>query len=266
MRPDFPLFNACNAAYWRPMKSWGQHRMSGILPVLITLLICVSTASAGSPVPYTQNQAGVRLGGWIGSGDGPADSFSDVDNFFDYDLSNVGSSGFFVEGFYNWRFLPPFGLEFSAGIISLGEVQRFDVLPGFDSGFVDFGNFLAYPFTVKIKYHPLSKTTSPWQPYVAGGLGVYYARFAIAITNRGALVDTPEESQVEFSYALAGGFDYVLSRSIALEANVNYYPMEFSTPIISVSDLNGLSVTVGVKWLFSTSENEDNDDRRRRRR
>ena len=53
---------------------------------------------------------------------------------------------------------------------------------------------------------------------------------------------------------LGGGLDWPLASVIGLDLNVQYMPINFSNKLIGENDYSSLTITVGVKYLFSSKD------------
>jgi len=112
---------------------------------------------------------------------------------------------------------------------------------------------LVYPFLLKAKVYPFGNTASRLQPYLAAGGGVYYARHDIQFYRSDLFfAGFNTQSATSIEYTLGGGVDLPLASMIGLDLNVAYMPLKFSKDLITIRNYDGLAVTLGVKYLFSS--------------
>lgn len=217
---------------------------------LLTLIILTGSIALGAETMTEdkdafryQHQLGIRLGGWNNLGETPPDFFYNSDSTARF-KSKVGDVDFFFEGYYAYRLIPQALVEFSVGIVNRGTIS---ILEGNRS---DVGNLLVYPILMQFKLYPLSLFQSRIQPYVTLGGGLYYGRLSVQFTNDYFSARFSERSETDFNYALSGGIDYLLSSTIGLDFNFKYYPINFSRGLANIRNYDGMSITVGVKYLY----------------
>ena len=192
-----------------------------------------------------KHQVGLRLGGWINQGDLPPNFLTDGINSLE---SSVDDGSFYFEAYFAYRFLPGILGEFSAGIVNRGTVT----LDNASSGLTDIGNLQVYPLLIQAKLYPLAGVNSRLQPYVTAGGGLYYGRRGVQITNNYySSIGLNDETETDFNYVIGGGFDWLLSNSIGLDFNAKYMPINFSDALVLVNDYNAVTITVGVKYLYT---------------
>lgn len=205
-----------------------------------------ATASAEPQVrPFkAQHQAGIRLGGWANLGDTPKTSQTNGSTSYEIDFKG---GAFLFEGFAGIRFSSALIGELSLGIMNRGDVN---IVDGTDQYF---GNLLVYPLLLKAKVYPFGKTGSRLQPYLTAGGGIYYAKYDIQYYKSDILFsgfNTQSATSVE--YTLGGGVDLPLASMIGLDFNVAYMPLKFSKDMITIRNYDGLAITLGVKYLFTS--------------
>lgn len=193
------------------------------------------------------NQAGVRLGGWANLGDTPAKSVTGTGGA-SYDLDFKGGC-FYTEAYVGIRITPMLVSELTLGIFNRGEVNLTD---GADQYF---GNLVVYPFSVRAKIYPFGNTRWQLQPYLTGGLAFYYARHNIQFYRTNALfVVFNETSATDFDLNAGGGCNLPIAQKLALDFNVSYMPLTFSKDLMTIRNYDGLSITVGIVYLFSSKK------------
>lgn len=191
-----------------------------------------------------KSQAGLRLGAWINGGDLPPALITTADSSVGF-LTDIKSGSFYFEGFYAYNFYSALVSEISFGISNRGDVTFFDGLN------TDIGVLNVYPILLHLKVYPLIATQSRFQPYFGAGVGAYYAHRTVQFIIGGinSYYEFEGESKTDFSYALQGGFDWLLSSKFALELNAKYMPIEMGDPFLTVEDYSATTVTVGIKYL-----------------
>jgi opacity protein-like surface antigen len=222
---------------------------TAVMSVLCGLtLVWGEIASAQTDLrPFkAQHQAGFRLGVWSNSGDTPLPT--NTNGSLSYQTDFKGGA-FYFEGYVGFRFSPALMGELSLGLFNRGEVNlRDDVL-------LDqfFGNLLVYPLLVRAKFYPIGATESRLQPYLSAGGGFYYARHNIQFYQSDVFFSGfNTQSATSFEYTLGGGLDLPLATKIGLDLNVAWMPLTFSKELITIRNYDGLAITLGVKYLFST--------------
>ncbi len=199
------------------------------------------------------HQAGVRLGAWANQGETPADS---VPTPYDglYYLPDFTSGNAYLEGFFAYRLSPYFAGEFSAGIVSRGDVTLQDNI----SGQTSFGSMVIYPILLKARFYPLGASHTRFHPYVFAGGGMYYGKHDVQIVANalGLQADLDQSSETKFSYVVGGGVDWPVAEMVALELNTQYMPIKFSKNLVGAKDYSSFTITIGVKYLFSAKGNK----------
>jgi opacity protein-like surface antigen len=222
---------------------------------LVALLSLPALAIDQEPDKITvyqkSHQAGIRLGAWANQGDTPADSVgigSPADPFYFYYLTDFTSGNAYLEGFFAYRISPYFAGEFSAGIVSRGDVTLQDEALQQTS----FGSMVIYPLLLKARFYPLGASHTSLHPYLMAGGGLYYGKHDVQIIANpsGLTADLDQSSETVFSYVLGGGIDWPVASVVALELNAQYMPIEFSKNLVGVKDYSSFTITVGVKYLF----------------
>lgn len=225
-------------------------RLSMISFLLIAMSASSLLAGDDSESGFSKShQMGIRLGAWANKGGSPLDSVPLPDPA-EYYLTDFNSANFYFEGFFGYRFNSLLMAEFSVGVVSRGDVTLSDITG--DS----FGTLLVYPVLAKAKVYPLGQFGGRFNPYGMIGLGVYYGKHDVQIVNSGnAFTHIFEEaSQTSIDYVVGAGFDWPLASMIGLEGQAQYMPISFSNELIDVDDYSSLTITVGVKYLFSSKK------------
>jgi endogenous inhibitor of DNA gyrase (YacG/DUF329 family) len=193
----------------------------------------------------SMHQAGIRLGGWANMGETPVKSQTDAGGA-SYDIDFKGGC-FYSEAYVGFRFAPQFVGELSLGIFNRGEVSVTD------GGDQFFGNLVVYPFMARLRIYPLPSAGWRLQPYLTGGVAFYYARHNVQFYRTNELfVVLDETSATDFDLTAGGGCDIPIAQKLALDFNVAYMPLAFSKDLITIRNYDGLSITVGIKYLFSS--------------
>lgn len=196
-----------------------------------------------------KNQVGGRLGAWINNGDIPPTQIGNLsDQGFEVNTA-INNANFYAEVYFAYNIFPSAFIELSLGISNRGSVNVFEN-NGLDTT-IDIGNLLIYPVLLQFKYYPLAFKNNKLQPFLEAGGGVYFGKRDVLITNDyySQLYGRTGESEADFNYTVSGGFDWLLSPSLALELNVKHMPINFSKPLIAVKDYKGTSVTIGIKYM-----------------
>lgn len=211
----------------------------------LTAILPVVAGAETMARPFkAQHQAGIRLGGWANLGDSPTASQTSGSASYEVDFKG---GAFHFEGFVGIRFSPALMGEFSLGIFNRGDVNLTDGSDQF------FASLLVYPLLLKAKVYPLGNSGARIQPYLTAGGGFYYARHDIQFYRSDlffAGFDTQSATSIE--YTLGGGIDLPLASKIGLDLNVAYMPLKFSKDLITIRNYDGLAITLGVKYLFSS--------------
>jgi len=223
---------------------------SGCFGGLVLLLVAGSVRSQAPSNEYrTMHQAGIRLGGWVNLGQTPVKSQADAGGA-SYDIDFKGGC-FYTEAYVGFRFAPQFMGELSLGIFNRGEVSVTD------GGDQSFGNLVVYPFVARAKVYPLGNSAWRLQPYLTGGVALYYARHNIQFFRTSALfVVFNETSATDFDLTAGGGCDLPIAQKLALDFNVAYMPLKFSKDLMTIQNYDGLSITAGIKYLFTSTKTE----------
>jgi len=236
---------------------------SGLLASVVALWLILSAAPVAAqdePPEETLNdlylrshQVGGRIGGWANLGDSPPEvqGTPPAAGSFTTDFSG---GNFYLEGYFAYRFNRWLVGEFSLGLVSRGDVTIYEI-----GGGSSFGSLNVYPVLMKLRVYPFAGLSGSIHPYVFAAGGVYYGKHSISIVNsyEGLLrANFGEESQTALGYALGGGIDWPLASVVALDLNIQYLPIDFGDPLIAVEDYSSVTITVGVKYLFF-SKNED---------
>ncbi|UCC43867.1 MAG: hypothetical protein JSU65_12225 [Candidatus Zixiibacteriota bacterium] len=227
------------------------------------LLVVTATAQAVDPAVLfgKQHQAGVRIGAWANLGDLPLKEDSVGSSSF---ISDIGSGSFHFEAFAAYRISRLLVGELSVGIVNRGSVQlKYTDLGGTTSYF---GNLILYPILVKLKAYPLRQGLGRLNPYLTGGGGISYARHDLFAASSESYFPgyLEEESAVSGSLVLGGGADWPLASVVGLDFQVQYIGVRFSNGMFETKDWTGLTVTVGVKYLFESKKKNKKDTERKR--
>jgi opacity protein-like surface antigen len=207
-----------------------------------------TSVRSDTPVrPFNQmHQAGIRLGGWSNSGDKPPTSETQGDLSLSTDFKG---GAFYFEGFVALRLSPLFMGELSLGIFNRGDVNLRDNV--YEDQF--YGNLLIYPMLLRAKFYPLGATSAKLQPYLSAGGGFYYGHHNIQFYQSNVVFSGfNTQSATSFEYTLGGGADLPIASHIALEANASWMPLRFGRDLITIRNYDGLAITVGIKYLFSS--------------
>ena len=203
-----------------------------------------------------QHQAGVRMGGWANQGSLPPAEFNDPDG--GSVTTDIRDGSFYLEGFFAYRFS-----SFTQGELSFGFVNRGDVTTRF-TNIRDVGSLNIYPILLQLKVYSPAPILDKLYPYLSAGGGVYYARNSVQISNDIFFANLRETSATDFNYTLGAGIDWPIASSVGLEFNVKYMPITFDDLLFEVRDWSAMTITVGAKYLYEITGNDD-DNRRRRR-
>lgn len=201
-----------------------------------------------------RHQAGVRIGVWANNGDLPPSRLEDGSgNVLETDIN---SANIYLEGFGAYRLFSRGLLEFSVGFANRGDVNFLE------GGREYFGNLILYPILVQFKYY-LPRPAGNFLPYLEAGGGIYYGRHSVQFTND-AYFAFSEVSGTDVNYVVGGGFDWPVSHSIALGLDAKYMPISFGKGLVEITNYRAITVTVGIKYLFKSSgQSQDNFPRRR---
>lgn|GEM_PF-700846 len=206
----------------------------------------------------TQHQMGARLGGWRNLGDTPLRERNQGSSSI---LSDFKSGSFYLEGYYSHRFSRLFAGELSIGIVNRGDVT---VNNTFNESF--YGSLVIYPILIKAKVYPFAASLFRFQPYFTIGGGFFHGRHDIQLARSDFYYsDFNEDTETKLGYSLGGGIDYPLARPIGLELTFSYMPFTFSKPLVFVQDYSGLSIMIGVKYLYTPTKKNDSAVPSRRR-
>lgn len=221
-----------------------------LLSAAIMSLLLVGTVLADSATMSPQehfnvsHQAGVRLGVWGNMGDKPLAYSADSVNQ-SYFKSNIKEANFYAEGYFGFRLSRPLMLELAAGIVNRGDVNAQE------AGYVYYGNLLIYPIQLRLKLYPLGGMTMKYQPYLMAGGGLYYGRNSITLSSD-YYAQYREQSRTNFNFVLGAGVDYPILTQVGLDLNFSYMPINFSSGLLEAKSYNAVTVTVGVKYLYTS--------------
>lgn len=224
-------------------------RLSVILAIAMLLFVSSSnsqdSAEENSKSLVKKSQAGLRLGVWANSGTLPPKTVFDINDPNVGFTTDIKSGSFYFEGFYAYNFYSALVSEISFGISNRGDVTFFDGVN------TDIGTLNIYPILLHLKLYPLISTGSKFQPYAGIGGGFYYAHRTVQFVVGGyySYYEFEGESETDLSYAISGGFDWLLSSRFAVEANAKYMPIKMGDPFLTVKDYSATTITVGIKYL-----------------
>lgn len=233
----------------------------GVLTGIATLLLTTAALSAqavqedenaAKQVFLKSHQAGVRLGGWSNQGALPLDSVPDIQG--GYYRNDIAAGSFYLEGYLGYRLNRFLMLELSLGLVSRGDVYLVE-----GTGGSSIGTLQLYPILAKLKVYPFSRSVAGIYPYVMAGGGFYYGRHDIQFVNGINAYYRAEfgrTSQTDFNYVLGGGADWPVASVVAIDLNAQYMAVKFSENLIGVRDYSSLTVTVGVKYLFTRTQKQ----------
>lgn len=226
-------------------------KITTVLLAVLLLFISVTHAQDEEDAPgirtiQGKHQAGVRMGGWINQGDTPNKVYTSEDGLSQIETS-IKDGNFYIEGFFAYNLLPSTFLEISAGLANRGSVTVFE-----DNN-TDIGNLIVYPMLLNLKFYPIAHTSSRLQPFVNAGGGLYYGRRDVQIIRNyySYYYDFRGDTETDFNFSFGGGFDWLLSDILAVELNARYMPITFKDQLVGVNKYDGLSITIGIKYLKS---------------
>lgn len=241
---------------FRTVRPAGRALTFGAVALLWLLLVIPVEAIDREPDKIDSylksHQAGLRIGAWANQGDTPADSVGTAEPFLYY-LTDFTSGNAYLEGFFAYRINPYLAGEFSAGIVSRGDVTLQDDFLNQTS----FGSMVIYPILLKARLYPLGASHTKFHPYIFGGGGMYYGKHDVQIIDNyaGLTADLDQSSETVFSYVVGGGVDWPLAEVIALDMQMQYMPIDFSKDLVGVRDYSSFTITIGVKYLFFAKGN-----------
>lgn len=196
-----------------------------------------------------QNQAGVRLGGWISTGDDiPRETFEDPNSGESVE-ADINSGSFIAEAFYMYRAFQNVGIEFSFGLTNRGDVIR--ITPTDRGPIRDIGTLNLYPILLQVRLYAPFNFGSRMQMYISGGGGVYYGRNSIQISNDAYYAQFRESSDTDINFVAGAGLDYVLADQFALGLNAKYMPISFNDELLRAKDWSAATIAVSIMYLFS---------------
>lgn len=191
-----------------------------------------------------QNQVGIRLGIWSNRGDSPLEI--DTINLFE---TNFNDENFFFEAFYGFRLHSMLVGEISLGVVNRGSVTVRE------EGRENAGNVVLYTILGQGKLYPLSILRLPIHPYLTLGGGIFHGRRTVEFTTGDYFTaGLDEESGTDFSYTVGGGVDWPLGSRIGLELNMRYMSVDFSDRLMTISDYDAFTISVGIKYLYKSGK------------
>ncbi|MFZ1685320.1 MAG: outer membrane beta-barrel protein [Candidatus Zixiibacteriota bacterium] len=225
------------------------------------LLIFIAASLHAQTAPLTREQAfnkshqvGARIGVWGNLGDRPPVRDSSASYQFETD---VKGGSFYAEGYAAFRIWRPLMFEISLGIVNRGDVTIDDL----DFGYSYIGNLILYPMQARLKLYPLARSNSSIQPYLMAGGGIIHGRNNIQFSND-YYAEFNEQSATTVNFTLGGGLDFPISHQIGLDLNANYLPIHFSKELFAIKNYSALTVTVGVKYLYTSKKKDSGAPRR----
>lgn len=231
------------------MHLFGMIRRSTKLLCAVLFGCCAATAIHAQPRTETVSynfvkggqQLGLRLGLWANQGEQAPSTATGTNN--EFLETNLTESSFMLELFYAWRFARHFGLELSGGVVNRGDITYTD-------RFADrfYGNLILYPIMAKARAY-LAPPGFRLQPYLLAGGGIIHGRNDIQLTTSPFYFE--ESSETDFNFTFGGGFDYGISKEIALNVHSTFTPVSFGNSLALASSYDGLSITVGVSYLMA---------------
>ncbi len=238
------------------------------LACLVFLVFTVSVVTAqeeekkSSSIPEfsRRHQGGVRIGAWVNLGDKPPASYS---NDAYLTTTNINNANMYGEAFVAFRLIPHIMLELAIGVVNRGTITTYDSTTGEDR----VGNLYINPVLTQFRIYPFASVNSKIQPWISGGGGMYFGRRSIQFIDLGESYgdyygDFTEDNQTKFNYTLGGGFDWILGKSIALEASGRYMPLSFDEGLALIDSYDALSITVGIKYVFEIKKDSHSGGRR----
>jgi hypothetical protein len=231
-----------------------------LLLTILVLLVAVSVHAQQAPLTKeqhfnTSNQIGARIGFLGNLGDKPP--VHDSGTYSQYE-TDVKSGSFYAEGYAAFRIWRPLMFEISLGIVNRGDVTIDD----FSSGNAYIGNLVLYPVQARLKCYPLASRPVSIQPYLMGGGGIVHGRNNIQFSSD-YYAEFREESATTFNFTLGGGFDMPISNQIGLDLNLTYLPIHFSRELFVVKNYSAFTITVGVKYLYTSNKKTAGASRRK---
>ena len=146
-------------------------------------------------------------------------------------------------------------LEIAGGIVNRGDVNISD------SGLNYIGNLMVYPISVRLKLYPFGAGTHKYQPYLMGGGAIYYSRFSIQFSND-YYAGLEGASKTKLGLLAGAGIDYPIASQVGLDLNMSYMPINFSSDLLGAKNFTAFTVTVGVKYLYSSHKQAGHNLRR----
>lgn len=189
-----------------------------------------------------QHQGGIRLGGWANLGQTPPATDSSGLSFYETDIKG---GAFYLEAYFGYRLSGVFLSEISGGVVNRGDVTIRELGDSY------VGNLTIYPVHLRFKMYPLNRSASRFQPYLMAGGGLYHARNDIQfVSSDGFFSIVDEDSQTDVNFVLGVGMDWPIARTIGLDFQAAYMPIDFSRDLIGIREYDALTITAGIKYLF----------------
>jgi hypothetical protein len=233
----------------------GKRLLGSLLLILIAASLHAQTAQLTKEQAFNKShQVGVRIGVWGNLGDKPP--VRDSSTLYQYQTDVKGGS-FYAEGYAAFRICRPLMFEVSLGIVNRGDVTLDDL----DLGFTYIGSLILYPIQARLKLYPLAHSNSSIQPYLMAGGGIIHGRNNIQFSSD-YYAQFREASATAVNFTVGGGLDFPISNQIGLDLNANYLPIHFSKELFAIKNYSALTVTVGVKYLYTSKKKDPGAPRR----
>ena len=183
---------------------------------------------------------------WRNLGDEPVADAIEDGQFWKTD---IGDNNFFFEGYGGYRLNSLAMAELSFGFVNRGDVTNFDGVNSY------VGNLIVYSVLLQLKVYPLPSLPVGFHPFVLAGGGLYYGRHDVQFTTEYYYYDYfNEKSGTDFNYVIGGGIDWPLADYIGIDFSVKYMPISLSRKLVTMSEYDALTFSVGVKYLFNAAK------------
>jgi len=227
------------------IRSHFSMRFMCLVPLLL-VLCAASGFGADTEISLgdwfrNSHQFGGRLGAWVNAGDTPV---------------STDSSGNFRSDINDVNFFAGFSLAYRLTPHLLGELSVADVVRGSvtlrDGDNERIGNLHLTSIMALMRVYPVKLFNGRVHPYVAAGAGFYIGRRDVKFVSLSDPYYTGlnDETRTVFSYAAAAGIDWVLGRSLALEGQVLWTPIDFTKPLVLIEDYRAIGISIGLKYLY----------------
>ncbi len=170
-----------------------------------------------------------------------------------------GKSGIILGGLVRYSVAPQIDVVGGIDYYKLSETGKYPSWTGTSTGTSTTVELKPYmrviPITVSCLYN------IPIQPnilgYVGGGIGMYMAKRNAPSTTGATMTTTSslkEESKSPFGFQVLGGFDYLVSPNISINAQVKYAYAKVKD--WADTNVGGISITAGVVYNLVSSKKE----------